>query len=945
MSDPAATARVQPCRRVDADALRRRAGMWRQLGWLPERELPIGWRIVGGSAPVSPEGPWGQLPDALRIPGLHHFFWIEAAAFPPDAVGLPGWSLAGPWPGDAAACAEQVALLDHLVTDDAAAAQLAQDLAVPVWWLGSVPPPGCAIERAVAIETPSPTVADWAIQIGPVAAMHAVAHPAGARLDVLGDEQAAVQACFRAFQQGDAAQAQDGARRLLVIHPHRSDLWHLLGVLAQQTGRLDLAVEYFTVVTRHTPGYPKGWQGLALAEWARGHPAEALAAVQHAVAAAPADASLRALHARLLQHSGHGDLAATEAANALALRPDDPGALQGRADALARLGQYDEAARLYRRALQQRPGAMDLHFNLGVVLARSGHADEALPHFDQVLASTAPQDSLHACSMAESAQAHADCAAWIPAVSAARRAHEAAPSDEASLRRLVWLERLVQHPERALAALDAQAVTAPLPPDLRIERALLARELARWPEHTPDADPVELPGVAGDLAALAATATAPLPPVHDLHWLIEAGGRSAALARALLERQWQRQALASRAAGEPAASDPTAVQHPRRQPRHSGRRRLRIAYAHAERADGRDAAWIQALIGEHDPTRFEAWAVSWGRPDGRTLSLSEQADEAHLRFIDLTGLTDRMAARQLAEMDFDLLLDLEGSGPQHRSGVLARRVAPCQVGWFERQGGALPPWLDALITPKAATGVQATAAGPEPDDPRIVVATHPLLRLLRIPQAGPPASADHASRPDAGLPARAPVLACWAPSRWIEPAIFQVWMRLLRGCQPAVLWLRDHPVCARAALRSAAEQAGIAAERIVFASAAQCDPLRGALALADLHLAPGRIADPHSLGDALAAGVPSLTFEPGQRQLLAAGMDPTPFLASDMAAYERLAQQHLRHPRELIAQRRQFNLQAPSAPLFDLPRQVHQLEALLEELAARQSLIALKTVV
>lgn len=948
------TARLQPARQVDAAALRRRADAWRELGWLPERELPIGWRLVGGpaSASVRAPGPADRLPEALRIPGLRHIFWTSAGDDAPAAAGLPGWSPAGAWPDDVTARSEQLALLDHLVTDDPAAARLAQDLAVPVWWLGSDPPEDLAVERSIPASAPSPTLADWAASLGPIAAMHAAAQPAAARLDTLGDEQTAAQACFEAFQRGEAARAQDGARRLLVIHPQRGDLWHLLGELAQQAGQLDLAVACFTAVTQRTPDFPKGWRGLALAESARGRPDEALAAVQQAVAAAPADASLRALHARLLQHSGHCDLAATEAANALALRPDDPVALQEYADALARLGQHEEAARHYRQALQQRPGALDLHFHLGIALTRSGHADEALPHFDQVLASTAPQDPLHPRSLAESAQAHADCAAWIPAVAAARRAHAVRPDDEAGLRRLVRLERLVQHPERALAALDAHASTRPLPPDLRIEHALLARELARWPEppglpaaldSSAPASPAytgDLPDLAAELTALSADPGAPLPPAQDLHWLVEAGSACAPLAGALLERLWQCQALAvhnnaAETAAESADGAPPASAPPRRQLRQARHRRLRVAYAHAERADGRDAAWVQALLAEHDPLRFEAWAVSWGRPDGHTFSPSERADEAHLRQIDLTGLTDRMAARQLMDMDFDLLLDLEGSGPQQRSGVLARRVAACQVGWIERQGNVLPPWLDALITPKPPTGSPATVAGPTSDDSRTVATALPPLRLLRLPQALQPAPADPLNRRAAGLPERAPVLAAWSPCRWIEPKIFQVWMRLLRACPPAVLWLRDHPADTRAALRSAAERAGISAGRLIFASPAQCDPLRGALALADLHLAPGRAADPHSLGDALATGVPSLTFEPDLRHLLAAGLDPTHFLATDITAYERLALQHLRHPRELIARRRQFTHQLPTAALFDLRRQTHQLEALLEELAAR----------
>lgn len=945
---------LRPARHVDAAGLRQLAQDWCLLGWLPERERLLGWRI-DATMPIRADT---ALPPALRIPGLRHVFWDEpASGSAPDPLpaGLPGQLHAGPWPGNLgesdpagadALAAQQLALLDRLVTDDPVAARLAGELGIPLWWVGSTPPPAHVVpERQVAPETPQPlqapdspsptpapeTLAGWAALIGPVAAMYAAAHPAGDSLGLLGDEQAAVQQCFEAFQQGDHRQAQSMARRLLVPHPHRSDLWHLLGVLAQQSGDLALAAAHFEHVTHRTPGFAQGWQSLALAESARGRLAEALLAVQHAVAASPGHAGLRTLHARLLQQTGHTELAATEAANALLLAPDNPGALKEQADALARLGRMDEAAALYRRALQQHPGALDLHFNLGILLSRSGHADEALPHFDQVLASTGPDHPLHLRSTAERARAHAACGAWTPAVSDARRAHALAPSDVNHLRRLVRLERQVRHPERALAALEAFAATSTMPADLQIDHHLLRRELADWTGL--DA----LAALAAALHSLLATPTAALPTPADLRWLsLQDDTRPAATL--LLQRAWQR--TAADATTPPDASSTTDEPQPRTRPRGTSapNRRLRIAYAYAERPDRRDADWVQAVLAEHDAARFDAWACSWGRTDGLALRTHEQADEASLRLIDLTGHTDLAAQRHLSDLGIDVLLDLEGSGLLNRAGILARRVATLQLTWLERHGQPLPAWIDAALA-------QREPLDDGDRNPRRVDLPHAHLVLHRQARARLVAPAQSVTSPPsralAGLPERAPVLACWAPCSWIQPDIFQLWMRLLHACPPAVLWLRDHPTPARQHLLAAAQEAGIAPGRLVFAETNASSPAQGWLGLADLHLAPGPQSDPHSLGEALAAGLPTLAFDTQEAcasatpWLEAAGLDATTLVCHDLASYEARARHHLRHPRELMALRRRLGEAAGHAPLFDVRRHVRQLEAVMEELHER----------
>ena len=104
------------------------------------------------------------------------------------------------------------------------------------------------------------------------------------------------------------------------------------------------------------------------------------------------------------------------------------------------------------------------------------------------------------------------------------------------------------------------------------------------------------------------------------------------------------------------------------------------------------------------------------------------------------------------------------------------------------------------------------------------------------------------------------VFCCFNQSYRISPAIFDVWMRLLRQVDGSVLWLRDYGAVASRNLRREAERRAVAPERLIFAAR---------VPMAEDHLARQRQADlfldtlnynAHTTAsDALWAGVPVLT--------------------------------------------------------------------------------------
>ena len=73
------------------------------------------------------------------------------------------------------------------------------------------------------------------------------------------------------------------------------------------------------------------------------------------------------------------------------------------------------------------------------------------------------------------------------------------------------------------------------------------------------------------------------------------------------------------------------------------------------------------------------------------------------------------------------------------------------------------------------------------------------------------------SRAELQLPEDGFVFCSFNQAYKIEPAMFDVWTRLLKAVDGSVLWLKDNDPTASDNLRREAERRGVAAERLIFA--------------------------------------------------------------------------------------------------------------------------------
>jgi predicted O-linked N-acetylglucosamine transferase (SPINDLY family) len=217
---------------------------------------------------------------------------------------------------------------------------------------------------------------------------------------------------------GRLAEAETIYRQVLDQVPNHGDALQLLGLLAGQSGRTDVAIDLLeraialepTIAEHHCnlgefhlragrwdpaiaafgrsialkPGLAQAHAGLARALKARGRGGEALAALARAVELAPGDAELAASLGAQLLEANQLELAIAVLGRAIAVDPGQAEAHGNLGVAWHRAGRLDLAIAACRRAVELQPDHTHAHFNLVLAMHESGQIDQ--PALDRATA-------------------------------------------------------------------------------------------------------------------------------------------------------------------------------------------------------------------------------------------------------------------------------------------------------------------------------------------------------------------------------------------------------------------------------------------------------------------------------------------------------------------------------------------------------------------------------
>jgi len=231
--------------------------------------------------------------------------------------------------------------------------------------------------------------------------------------------QTALSQAFVHHQKGHMAQAQALYEKVLKAEPWHFDALQLLGYLAYQTNRHQMAVELLSKAIAVNPNFAAPYSNLGLAlhalkrcdealdsydkaialkaDYAEAHlnrgnvlkdlkrVGEALASYEAAIAFNPNFAAAHFGRGVVLTDLGRLEAALDSYNRAIALKPDYAEAYNNLGSALAGLKRFDRALAAFEKAIAINPRHADAHNNLGYALMLQGRTTECITHYRKAL--------------------------------------------------------------------------------------------------------------------------------------------------------------------------------------------------------------------------------------------------------------------------------------------------------------------------------------------------------------------------------------------------------------------------------------------------------------------------------------------------------------------------------------------------------------------------------
>jgi len=504
--------------------------------------------------------------------------------------------------------------------------------------------------------------------------------------------------------------------------------------------------------------------------------------------------------------------------DALRINPRSPEAFFARGCALQQLNRASEALVCFDSALALKPGFVEAQSNRGMALMALNRDEQALESIEVALALDPSNESAwnnRGCIF-EKLGRHED------ALLCFGKAIASQPSSvEALINCGSALASLKRYEEAAASFAKALAIN-PDHPYARGNLVLFRMHACDWRNFAQDKTEIA--------AALQAGKRAIYPFVN------------LALSDSMAEQLQCARILAANDA--PASSSPLWRGETYRHDR------IRVAYVSADFHAHATAALMAGVWENHDRSRFETVAISFGKDDGS--EMRERVRRSFDRFIDVRERSDAEIASLMRQMEIDIAIDLKGYTLHHRSGIFAHRPAPVQASYLGYPGTMGAPYIDYIIADRIVI--------PPSHQPFY---TEQIVYLPGSYQCNDTARpmAEPSTRRQAGLPEAGFVFCCFNNNFKIAPEIFAIWMRLLREIRGSVLWLlEDNPDSMRN-LRREADERGVVPERLIFAPRVNASDHLARHRLADLFLDTQPYGAHTTASDALWAGLPVLTVE------------------------------------------------------------------------------------
>ncbi len=184
---------------------------------------------------------------------------------------------------------------------------------------------------------------------------------------------------------GNFQQAEQLYRQILQADPEHVDALHMLGLLAHQVGRNDMAIDFIGQALRLRPNFFGAHSNLGNILQEMGRLPEAIACYQQALRYNPDYEGAYSNLGAAFYKQGKLDEAVHSYQQALRIMPGYAEAHANLGVALWGQGKLEEAVACYHHAMRLKPAYVDAYGHLAVTLKHQGKLDEALACYRQAL--------------------------------------------------------------------------------------------------------------------------------------------------------------------------------------------------------------------------------------------------------------------------------------------------------------------------------------------------------------------------------------------------------------------------------------------------------------------------------------------------------------------------------------------------------------------------------
>ena len=631
----------------------------------------------------------------------------------------------------------------------------------------------------------------------------------------------ALQTALELQRSGRLAEAEKLCWQMLESEPGNSRALNLLGSIANQVGKPQIAAELIARALSFDRNFAEAHNNLGNALKEQGQPARAMASYQQALSCKPDYAEAHYNLGNTLKELGRLDEAVASLRKAIQFKPALAEAHNNLGRMLQELGNTEEALACYHKALSFKSNLPEARINLGNAFREQGRLDEAVASYQAVLSFNPHIAEAHCnlgLALQESGKLAEAEASYRKALAIRRNYAEAHYNLGNALGEMGRLDEAVASYQQAIACKPDDAAAHNNLGNAHKAQGRLDLALASYRQAL-SIDPDYAEAHSNLLFALQF-----LPEASPLERVAESRRYAARF-----EAPWQSQWRPHRNSPEP-------------------ERRLRIGYVSPDFRRHAVAHFIKPVLARHDRSAVEIFCYyNAQRKDDFTTRLAAHADH----WLACKALTDEQLAARIGADGIDILVDLAGHTANNRLPLFSRKPAPVQITYLGYPGTSGLSAMDYRITDGHADSRGSEERYTE--------------TLLRLPHSL------WCYRPIAGMPEVLPLPALrrgyltfgsFNNFNKQDPSTIDLWAALLRALPDARLLMVTVPEGeARTRLSEQFAKQGVAAERLEFHGKLPSAEFHRLLSQVDMALDPVNVNGATTTCESLWLGVPTLSLK------------------------------------------------------------------------------------